>query len=168
MGMWSRKALFLTLISPFPLLSVEGIGCATTEQNGQGKVSAEDPLFELPMSSNPHGKFFQDSLFANSSFGEFPQYSFFWLTQPLFLRDFSHSISLQRCFNMLNCAVSKGWCVQGVWNGATRAVQAHQLYSLGPCLWFLRIILCGWGISIGQERGHPEKFPSSPISKINL
>lgn len=56
--------------------------------------------------------------------GNFP--SFFYLTQPLFWRDFSHSISLQKSFNTLNCAVNKDWCVQGVWNGATWAVQAHQ------------------------------------------
>lgn len=49
MGMLSWKVLVLTLIFPFPLLSVGSFGGAMAEKNGQGKVSAEDPLFEPPM-----------------------------------------------------------------------------------------------------------------------
>lgn len=49
MGMFSWKVLFLSLIFPFPLLSVGGVGSAIAEQDGKRKMSLEDALFELPM-----------------------------------------------------------------------------------------------------------------------
>lgn len=120
MGMLSWRVLVLTLISPFPLLSVGSVGGATAEQNGQGKVSAEDPLFEPPIQMGSFSRI--ASLLPIQILGNFPStVSSIWHSHR-FWETFHPASLYRRSFNMLNCAVNKGSCVQG----ATRAVQAHQ------------------------------------------
>lgn len=165
MGMLSGsgKVLLLTQISPFPLLSVGAVGSAMAEQNGQGKVWAEDPLFELP-------------LLQQSRWEGFPGYPLFcqftfWGISPVQLLLFDTAIvfdglSTQHVYRgALMCWIVL-WAKPDVFSACGRVprVQSKHIRAqdcpLSPCLWFLRIIFCGWGISLGQERGHPKKFHS--------
>lgn len=126
MGMLSWKVLVLTLFFPFAFCRWCWCchGWARWARKGVSRGSSvwtsNAPAILMGSSSRIV------SFLPNQILGNFPsRVSSVWHSHCFW--GIFHRVSLyKRSFNVLNCAVSKGWCVQGVWNSATGAGQAHQ------------------------------------------